>query len=78
MFAVIRVCEKYLANRKVVFWSFMGLEKAYETIYRQGMWQIRVYGVGGKLLKAVHSVYVVSKACVRVELDASEWFPVNI
>ena len=33
--------------------------------------------IGGKLLKAVQSFYVDSKACVRVENDVSEWFPVN-
>ena len=44
-----------------------------------GMWQmLRVYGVGGKLLKAVLSFYVNSWACVRVGNDVSEWFPVNV
>ena len=37
----------------------------------------RVYGVGGKLLKAVQSFYVDSWACVRVGNDVREWFPVN-
>ena len=37
----------------------------------------RVYGVGGKLLKAVQSLYV-DRACVRVGNGVSEWFPVNI
>ena len=43
------------------------------------MWQmLRVYGVGGKLLKAVQSFYIDSRASVRVGNDASEWFPVNV
>ena len=50
MFVVREVYEKYLANGKDVFWAFIDLEKAYDTIYPQGMWQmLRVYGVGGKL-----------------------------
>ena len=49
------------------------LEKAYDIIDRHGMWQmLRVYGVVGKLLKAVQSFYVDSRACVRVEIDVSE------
>ena len=57
----------------------MDLEKAYDTIDRHGMWQmLRVYGVGGKLLKAVQCFYVDSRACVRVGNDVSEWFPVNV
>ena len=67
VFAVRQVCEKYLANGKDVFWWFTDLEKAYDTIDRHGMWQmLRVYGVGGKLLIAVQSFYVDSRACVRV------------
>ena len=46
VFAVGQVCEKYLANGNDVFWAFMDLEKAYDTIDRHGMWQmLRVYGV---------------------------------
>ena len=39
---------------------------------------LRVYGVGGKLLTAVQSFHVDSRACVRVGNDVSEWFPVNV
>ena len=59
MFAVRQVCEKHLANWKDVFWVFIDLEMAYDTIDHRGMWQmLRVYGVGGKLLKAVQSFYI--------------------
>ena len=44
-----------------------------------GMWQmLRVYGVGGILLKAVQSFYVDSGVCARAGNDVSEWFPVNV
>ena len=74
------MCEKYLPNWKGVFWAFIDFEKACDTIDdRHGMWQIlRVYGVGGKLLKAVQSFYVDSWACVRVGNDLSGWFLVNV
>ena len=79
VFAVRQVCEKYLANGKNVFWVFMDLEKAYDTISRHGMWQmLKVYGIKGKLLKAVQSFHVDSRAFVRVVNDVSEWFPVNV
>ena len=58
VFAVRQVCEKYLADRKDVFWAFVNLEKVYDTIDRHGMWQMRrVYGVGGKLLQQ-HRVFM--------------------
>ena len=53
------LCEKYQANGKDVFWAFMDLKNAYDTIDRHGKRQmLRVYGVGGKLLKAVQSCLV--------------------
>ena len=56
VFEIRQVCEKYLENGKDVFSAFMDLEKAYDRIDQHGMWQmLKVYGVGGKLLKAVQS-----------------------
>ena len=50
-FTIRQVFEKYLTNGKYVFWAFIYLEMAYDTVDRQGMWQkSRVYGVRGKLL----------------------------
>ena len=37
-----------------------------------------MYGVGGKLLKAVQGFHVDSKSCVQVGNDASESFPFNV
>ena len=36
------------------------------------------YGIGGRLLRGVKSLYVGSKACVRVGNEVSEWFPVRV
>ena len=63
VFAIRQVCETYLLDAKDVFLAFMESEKAYDTIDRYGMLQmLRVYGVGGKLLKAVQSFYADSRA----------------
>ena len=44
-----------------------------------GLWQIlRVYGVGGKFLKAVQSFSIDSMASVQGGNDVIEWFPVNV
>ena len=48
-------------------------------IDRHGMWQIlRVYAVGGKLMKALPSFYVDSRTDVHVRNDVSEWFPATV
>ena len=57
----------------------MDLEKAYDTIDRHGMWQmLRVLWSCRKIVEAVQSFHVDSRACIRVGNDASEWFPVNV
>ena len=38
---VRQIFEKFLANGKVVFWAFMNLEKAYDTIDPHGVWQMK-------------------------------------
>ena len=79
VFAIRQVCEKYLANGKGVYRAHMDSEKAYDIIDQHVMWQmLRVYGVGGKLLKAVQSFYIDSRACVLVGNYVSECFPVNV
>ena len=40
VFYVRQVCDKYLAKGKDVFWAFVDLENAYDTIDKQGMWQM--------------------------------------
>ena len=42
VFAVRQVSEKYLANGKDVFWAFINLYKAHDTIDRHGMWQMLI------------------------------------
>ena len=73
------VCEKYLGKGKDVYFAFLDLEKAYDKVDRDAMWNVlRLYGIGGRLLRGVKSLYVGGKACVRVGNELSEWFPVRV
>ena len=79
VFVVRQICEKYMAKGKDVYFAFMDLEKAYDRVDRGAMWSVLgMYGVDGKLLNAVKSLYDDSKACVRVGNEMSEWFPVRV
>ncbi len=47
-----------LENDMKLFAAFMDLEKAYDRVNRKGLWYtLRVYGVGGCLLKGIRSFY---------------------
>ena len=79
IFIVRQICEKYLAKGKDVYFAFLDLEKAYDRVDREAMWSVlRMYGIGGRLLRAVESLYSNSRACVRVGNEVSEWFPVRV
>ena len=39
---------------------------------------VLIYETGGRQLRGVKSLYVGSKACVRVGSEVSEWFPVRV
>ena len=66
-FVARQVCKKYLRKGKDVYFAFLDLEKAYDRVDRDAMWNVlRLYGFGGKLLKDMKSIYTGSKASVRL------------
>ena len=70
---------KSFGKGKLFFLGLYGPREAYDRVDRDTLWQVmQLYGAGGKLLKAVQSFYVDSRACVRIGNDVSEWFSVNV
>ena len=58
--------------------GFTDLEKAYDRVNREVLWQVlRMYDVGGKLLNGIKSMYVHSSVCVRVKGGESEQFRID-
>ena len=56
----------------------MDLEKAYDRVNREALWQVlRMYDVGGKLLSSIKGMYVNGLACVRVKGGESECFKID-
>ena len=79
IFIIRQICEKYLGKGKDVYFAFLDLAKVYDRVDRDAMWNVlRLYGIGGRLLRGVKSLCVGSKACVRVGNGVSEWFPVRM
>ena len=79
-FIVRQICEKYyIAKDKDVYFAFLDPEKVYDRIDRKAMWKVlRIYGIGGRLLRAVKSLYAGSRACVRVGSELSERLSVRV
>ena len=60
--------------------GFIDLEKTYDRVNREALWQVlRMCDVGGKLLSGIKCMYVDSLACLNVRQskrmvqDKSEW-----
>ena len=58
--------------------SFTDLEKVYNRVHRETLWEVlRMYDVGGKHLSGIKSMYVDSSACVRIKGGESEQFRID-
>ena len=79
IFVMNQLSEKYVSKGKSLHVAYIDLEKAYDRVDREAMWRVlEMYGVNGRLLQAVKSFYVESKACVRICRQESEWFNVRV
>ena len=75
IFVLRQLCEKMKEKGKKVWIAFMDLEKAYDRVDREALWQVlRIYGIGGRVLRGIMSFYVEGRACVRVGGEISESF----
>ena len=58
--------------------GFVNLEKAYDKVNREALWQVpRMYDEGGKLLNGIKSMYMNCQACVRVKGGERECFRIS-
>lgn len=72
--AVEKLCEK----NKDLYICFIDLEKAFDRVPREKLFGIlSEYGIRGSLLKAIKSIYLGSKAAVRIDGELSDSFDVD-
>ncbi|CAG9134602.1 unnamed protein product [Plutella xylostella] len=78
VFSLRSVTEKVLAKQQKVFCAFVDLEKAYDRVRRNDLWEtLSVYGVDGHLTRALRSLYRESSACVRINGAYTDWFGIH-
>ena len=66
IFTVKSVAEKYVSKGRKLYAAFMDLEKAYDRVDREGLWEVlRIYGVGGQLLNGMKAFYERASACMK-------------
>ncbi|KAK3889840.1 hypothetical protein Pcinc_006166 [Petrolisthes cinctipes] len=79
IFALKSILEKYIGKGRKLYAAFMDLKKAYDRVDRKAMTEVlKIYSVGGSLLKGFEAFYAGAKACVWVEGDLSESFNISV
>ncbi len=74
IFAMKRLVEEYLGKVKKLYAAFMDLEKAYDRVNREALWSVlRIYDVGGQLLKGIQAFYREANACVGSSVTVLRW-----
>ena len=54
IFCLKNLIEKSLARKRKLYVGYMDLEKAYDRMDQEGLWEcLRMYGIGGRLLEVV-------------------------
>ena len=65
--------KRHERKKRRVYVVFIDLEKAYDRVNREALWQVlRMYDVVNKLLSGIKSMYVDGSTCVRVREGENE------
>ena len=58
--------NKKIRNRKKLYCVFVDLRRAFDSIYRDGLWlKLLKSGIEGKILSIIRSMYSQAKSCVK-------------
>ncbi len=75
IFLLNTVISMFHARRKKLFCAFVDLRRAFDSIWRVGLWEKLVNsGIKGKVLRIVVNMYKDIKSCVFAQGQTSEYF----
>ena len=78
IFTIRQLSEKVLEKNKQMVIACIDLERAYDKVSRDRLWQVlESYGIQEGLLRAIQSMYLGSQAWVRTSGKVSGWFPIT-
>ena len=75
IFVLQNIIEMYLSKKQRLYCAFIDLKRAFDTVYRNGLWyELIKYGVDGKIIRLLRSMYSSVKSCVRHLNCLSDFF----
>ena len=78
IFTLKRIGEKAREKKRRMHVGFIDLEKPYDRVNREVLWQVlRMYDEGSKRLSGNKSIYIYSSAYVRIKVCESDQFRID-
>ena len=78
IFSLNELIQGRLKEGKSTYAFFLDVKKAYDTVWRDGLWyKMWEMGIKGKMWRVVRSLYVNNRSCIFLEGKCSEYFSVN-
>ena len=72
IFTLKQIGEKSQEKKCTVYMGFIDLEKVYDRVNKEALWQVLIiHDMGGKLLSGIKSVYVNRSPCLRIKMGDS-------
>ncbi len=79
IFAIKMLVEEYLGKDRKLYAAFMDLEKAYDRVDREALWNVlKIYGVGGQLMEGIKAFYREADGCAKVDEEFGDSFAVGV
>ena len=75
VFAMHSIIQRYLNNKKMLYCCFVDYKKAFDSVDHSKLWkQLIKYGINGKLLKVIQSMYNQIKVCIKFNNEKSSFY----
>ena len=79
IFLLQSLIQKVLSQKGRLYCAFVDLQKAFDSVYLNGLWfKLYKLGIDGKLLRVIRDMYDKVKSCVRHCNSFSEFFECSI
>ncbi len=79
LFILREIIENQGRKRNKVILAFVDLRKAYDRVWRQGLWKcLKEKGLGGKALKLIQAMYEETRAVVKTDTGQTNWIDMQV
>ena len=75
VFTLKSLIDIFLHKKKKLFCAFVDFKKAFDTVWRSGLWiKLISFGITGKLFNVIRNIYNNIKSCVQENGQKSDYF----